>query len=136
MNNTNIKKQYQQTSGLIQRLNNNIELLSVGVIVSEKFCFSKFVVCCLQVCLAWKTISCQTDMGNRLKHVQFSQGVPVWRLVNELTFCYAKAECKWLRCRSAERKISVRGLNHVMEWSRRSSVNHCFTPRKCMGTWH
>ena len=37
-------------------------------------------VCFLQVCLAWKTISCLTDKGNRLKHVQFSQGVPVWRM--------------------------------------------------------
>ena len=33
-------------------------------------------VCCLQVCLAWKTISCQTDKGNILR--QFSQGITVW----------------------------------------------------------
>ena len=38
MINTNIKKQQQQTIGLIQRLSNNIQLLSLGVIVSEKLC--------------------------------------------------------------------------------------------------
>ena len=28
-------------------------------------------VCCLKVCLAWKTISCQTDKGNRLNMSNF-----------------------------------------------------------------
>ena len=56
------KKQYQQTTGLIQRLINISHFLSLGVIVAEKFCF--------KVCLAWKTISCQTDKGNRVKHGQ------------------------------------------------------------------
>ena len=58
MINTNINyitKKQQQTTGLIQRLSNYIQLLSIGVIVSEKFCFSK-------------------------RHFQFSQGVPVWRM--------------------------------------------------------
>ena len=72
-----IKKQYQQTTGLIQILNNNnIQLLLIGVIVSEKFCFRK-CVCCLQVCRAWKTISCKTDKVNRVKHSQFSQDTGV-----------------------------------------------------------
>ena len=44
-------------------------ILSSIVIVSDKFCFRKFF-CCLQVCLTWKTFSCQTDMGNRVKHDQ------------------------------------------------------------------
>ena len=44
MINVNIRKQQQKTTGLIQRLNNNIQLLSIGVIVPEKFCF-------LEVCL-------------------------------------------------------------------------------------
>ena len=43
MINTNMKKQQQQTTGLIQRLSNNIQLLPIGVIVTEKFCFSKCV---------------------------------------------------------------------------------------------
>ena len=30
--------------------------LSIGVIVSDKFCLSKCNVCCSQVCLAWTTI--------------------------------------------------------------------------------
>ena len=30
--------------------------------------------CCLQVCLAGKTISCQTEKGNRVKHRQILQG--------------------------------------------------------------
>ena len=40
------KKLQQQTTGLIQRLSNNTQLLSIGLIVSEKFCFRKclFVV--------------------------------------------------------------------------------------------
>ena len=71
MINTNIKKQYQQTTGLIQRLNNNIQHLSIGVIVSEKFGCRKCV------CLAWKTTFCQTDMGNRLKQGQIQQGTCV-----------------------------------------------------------
>ena len=33
--------------------------------------------CCFQVCLTWKTISCQTDKGNRVKHSQFLQGTCV-----------------------------------------------------------
>ena len=41
MNNINIKKQYQQATGLILRLNNKIKLLSIGVIISEKFFFQK-----------------------------------------------------------------------------------------------
>ena len=71
MINTNIEKQYQQTTVLFQRLINTSHLLSISVIVAEKFCLreSEFV-CCLQVCLAWKTISCQTDKGNRVKHSQ------------------------------------------------------------------
>ena len=34
---------YRQTIGIIQRLNNNIQLLLIGAIVSEKFCFKKCV---------------------------------------------------------------------------------------------
>ena len=68
MINTNIQKQQQQTTGLTQRLNNNIQLLSIGVIVSVNFCFGSEFVYRLQVCLAWKTISYQTDKGNRVKH--------------------------------------------------------------------
>ena len=40
------KKQQQQITGLIQRLSNNMQLLSIGVIVSEKFCFRKFCLLC------------------------------------------------------------------------------------------
>ena len=39
MINTNIKKQYQQTTELIKKLNNNIQLLLSDVIVLENFCF-------------------------------------------------------------------------------------------------
>ena len=52
MNNTNIKKQFQLTAGLIQRSNNNIQLLSIGVIVSGEFCFRK------RVCLLFTSLSC------------------------------------------------------------------------------
>ena len=31
-------------------------------------------VCCLQVCLVWKTISCHTDKENRVKYSQIWQG--------------------------------------------------------------
>ena len=80
MINTNIKKQQQQT-GLIQRLSNNIQLLSIGVIVSEKFCFKRclFVVC--KFALHGQQFSSQTGKRNRLKHRQFSRGVPVWRML-------------------------------------------------------
>ena len=70
MINTNIKKQQQQTIGLVQRLSKNIQLLSIGVIVSEKFCFRKclFVVC--KFALDGQQFSCQTGKGNRMKHAQ------------------------------------------------------------------
>ena len=79
MINTNIEKQQQQTTGLNQRLN-NIQLLSIGVIVSEKFCFRKGFFIVYKFALQGKQFSCQTGKGNRLKHCQFSQGVPVWRM--------------------------------------------------------
>ena len=47
----------------------------------RSFVWVNVSVRCLQVCLARKTTSCQTDKGHRLKQVQFSQGVPVWRMV-------------------------------------------------------
>ena len=70
MINTKIKKQYQHTTGLIQRSNKNIQFLSIGIVVSEKFVSESVFVCCLQVCIATKTISCQTDKGNSVKHGQ------------------------------------------------------------------
>ena len=59
----NIKKQYQQTKGLIQRSINISHLLSIGVIVAEKFCFEKVFVCCLQVSLAWKKFLARQKRG-------------------------------------------------------------------------
>ena len=50
------------------------------MLLSQKSFVSVSVFVFLQVCLAWKTISCLTDKGNRLKQVKFSQGVPVWRM--------------------------------------------------------
>ena len=67
------KKQYQQTTRLIQRLISISHLQSIGVIVAVNFCLRKCVYC-LQVCLAWKTIFCQTNKVNRVKHVQIQQG--------------------------------------------------------------
>ena len=42
--NTNIQKEYQQTTVLIQILNISAQLLLFGVIVSDKFCFAKVCV--------------------------------------------------------------------------------------------
>ena len=39
-----------------------------------------------------KTISCLTDEGNRLKRVQFLQGVPVWRM--RIIMCQSYFICK------------------------------------------
>ena len=61
--NTNVHKQQQQTPGLIQRLSDNIQLLSIGVIVSDKLCFSKCNVCRSQVCLTWTTIPLPNRQG-------------------------------------------------------------------------
>ena len=63
MINTNIKKYYQQTTGLIEGLDDNIQLLSIGFIVSDKFRLSKCDVCRLQVCLAWTTIPLPNRQG-------------------------------------------------------------------------
>ena len=51
---------YKQTTVLIERLNNKVQLLSIGIIVSEKFCFSKCVFGCNFVLLG-KQFLCQTD---------------------------------------------------------------------------
>ena len=45
----------------------------ISVIVAEKLCLRK-CVCFSKVCHAWKTISCQTEMRNRVKHRQVWQG--------------------------------------------------------------
>ena len=37
----NKKKQQQQTTGLIQRLSSNMQIFSIGVIVSEKYFLQK-----------------------------------------------------------------------------------------------
>ena len=74
------KKQQQQTTALIQRLSNNIQLLQIGVIVLEKFCFRKCLVVAYKCALHGQQFSCQTGEGNSQKHVQFLQGVPVWRM--------------------------------------------------------
>ena len=71
MINTNIRKQQQQTTGLIQRLSNNIQLLSIGVIVSEKFCLRKCLVVVYKFALHGQQFSCQPGKGNRVKHLQF-----------------------------------------------------------------
>ena len=49
----------------------------IGVIVAEKFCLRKFVFVVYRFDLNGTQITCQTDNGNRLKHAQISQGVPV-----------------------------------------------------------
>ena len=56
-----------------------MQLFSTGVIVSEKFCFSK-CVCLLLTSLSYmenNLLPNRQGYSNRLKHVQFSQGVPV-----------------------------------------------------------
>ena len=75
-----MKKQQQQTTGIIQRLSINIQLLSIGVIVSEKFCFRNCLFVVYKFALRGQQFSYQTGKGNRVKHRQFSQGPPVWRM--------------------------------------------------------
>ena len=72
MINTNIKKQQQQTTGLIQSLSNNTQLLSIGVIVSEMFCFRNCLFVVYKFALHGQQFSCQNGKGNRVKHWQFS----------------------------------------------------------------
>ena len=81
----NIKKQYQQTAGLTQRLINISHLLLIGVIVAEKFCSRKCVVVFCKFVVHGEQITCQTDKGNRQKHAQFSQCVPVLRMPSILS---------------------------------------------------
>ena len=75
MINTNIKKLYQQTAGLIQRLTNISHLLLIGVIVAEKFCLTKYMFVVYKFVLhgkqfvakhTWKTICCQTDKRSEM----------------------------------------------------------------------
>ena len=82
MNYTNIKKLCQQTTGLMQRLN-NIKLMSIGDILRKALFSIRVFICCLQVCLAWKTISCQTDKGNRVRQTEYchSQGPPDFEIL-------------------------------------------------------
>ena len=71
MMDTNIKKQQQQTTGLIQRLRNKIQLLVISVIVSEKFWFRKCLFVVYKLALHGQQFSRQTGKGNRVKHLQF-----------------------------------------------------------------
>ena len=80
MINNNIKKLYQQATGLIEGLDDNIQLLSVGFIVSDEFCFKKCNVYCSQVSLAWTTIPLPNRQGNRVKHLQLLQDQSAWRM--------------------------------------------------------
>ena len=95
MINTNIKKQYQQTTGLIQGLNNNIQLLLIDVIISEKSCFRKCLVVVHKLALHGQQFYCQTGKGNSQKHVQFSQGVPVWRIYLDLSELFQSHEISY-----------------------------------------
>ena len=94
MINTNIKKQYQQTPGSIQRLTNISHLLLIGVIVAEKFCLTKCVFVVYKFVLHRKQITCQTDKENRLKHAQFLQGVPVWRMIKMMLLAAKIVGCQ------------------------------------------
>ena len=70
MINTNIKKQYKRNNKINSKFKQNIQLLSIGVIVSEKFCFRKCV------CLLFTSLSClensflPNDKGNKVQHSQ------------------------------------------------------------------
>ena len=74
------RKQQWQTTGLIQRLGNNIQHLSIGVIVSETFCFRNCLFVVYNFALHGQQFSCQTGKGNSQKHIQFLQGVLLWRM--------------------------------------------------------
>ena len=63
-----LQKRYQQTTGLIQRLICNTHILSIGVILAEKFCLRKCICFSSQVSLGWITISRQTEKGNGITH--------------------------------------------------------------------
>ena len=83
----NIKNLYQQTTGLlerlnnnIQRLNNNIQLSSIGVIVSEKFVSVSVFFFVYKFVLYGKQVLARQIKGNRVKHILFSQSIPVWRM--------------------------------------------------------
>ena len=74
MTNIKINKQYQHKigstkRGLIQRLINNTPFVywcyCGRKVLFEKVCL---FVCCSQVNVAWKTIFCQAEKGNRVKH--------------------------------------------------------------------
>ena len=69
-----IQKQQQQTTGLIQGLSNNIQLQSICVIVSGKFCFRKCLFAVYKFALHGQQFCCQTGKGNRVNHLQFQQG--------------------------------------------------------------
>ena len=55
MINININKQYQQATGLTQRLTKISHLLLIGVIVAETFCMRKCV------CLLFTSLSCMEN---------------------------------------------------------------------------
>ena len=69
---TKIEKWCQQTTGLIKKLINISHILLIGVLVVEKFNWES-VVHNSQAILAWKTISCQSEKGKRVKHRHIQQ---------------------------------------------------------------
>ena len=69
------------TTGLIERLKKQHTTFVNWCYCLREVLFQKMFVCCLQVCLAWTTILLPNSQGDSQKHVQFSQGVPVWRMI-------------------------------------------------------
>ena len=59
-----------------------------STIANVPYDLAQLTACYLLICLAWNTISCQTDKGNRVIQVQFSQDIPVWRMFESLAKAY------------------------------------------------
>ena len=73
----NDQHQHQKTISTNNRINSKINQhltpfcrLALLTLWQRSFAWESMFVCCWKACLAWKTISCQTEKGNRVIHSQ------------------------------------------------------------------
>ena len=104
------KKLQQQTTGLIQRLSNNIQLMLIGVIVSEKFCFRKCLLTVYKFALQGQQFSCQTGKGIGWNMPKYSRasceedelprlwqflGLVHWKYGHPVCYCWIQTNLTW-----------------------------------------
>ena len=91
-----------------------------SILCQRSFVSEIVFVCCLQVCLAWKTIFCQTDKGNRVKHRQILAGC-LWGGWSNLLVYHS--ESKWLHRLDTRKEVTSPHNNKLFENKKKKILN-------------